>query len=76
MGVGKKLGSFGTAVEFVSVMLGVVVATRCFYQDIQQYSVCQAYLELKAYSGVVTEKQGWIMCKAVIHEWCNRVVSR
>jgi hypothetical protein len=50
--------------------------TQCFYEIIRQGRPCKAYFDLGADAGIMTEEQGWIMCKAVIQLWNDRIKRR
>jgi hypothetical protein len=74
-GVGKKFGAFSSAERFVTEFLEIS-KTRCFYEIIRQGRPCKAYFDLEADAGIMTEEQGWIMCKSVIQLWNDRIKRR
>ena len=71
-GVGKKFGAISSAESFVTELLEIS-KTRCFYEIIRQGRPCKAYFDLEADAGIMTEEQGWIMCKSVIQLWNDRI---
>ncbi len=74
-GVGKKFGAFSSAESFVTELLEIN-KTRYFYEIIRQGRPCKAYFDLEANAGIMTEEQGWIMCKSVIQLWNDRINRR
>jgi hypothetical protein len=74
-GVGKKSGAFRSAETFVTEVLEIS-KTRCFYEIIRQCRPCKAYFGLEADAEIMTEEQGWIMCKEVIQLWNDCIKRR